>query len=145
MGFHNLVFADEFGPAAFITRARKEGIRDFGACMAPMTAFQILQGLETLPLRMQKHVANALEVAGYLEQHEMVASVSYPGLPSHPDYELAQRMLPKGCGAVFSFEIKGGRRRRALYRKPECFLSFGQRGGCQVLGDTPGKHDAPSG
>ena len=97
VGFHNLVFADEFGPAAFITRARKEGIRDFGACMAPMTAFQILQGLETLPLRMQKHVANALEVAGYLEQHEMVASVSYPGLPSHPDYELAQRMLPKAA------------------------------------------------
>ena len=109
VGFHNLVFADEFGPAAFITRARKEGIRDFGACMAPMTAFQILQGLETLPLRMQKHVTNALEVAAYLEQHAMVESVSYPGLPSHPDYELAQKMLPKGCGAVFSFEIKGGR------------------------------------
>ena len=109
VGFHDLVFADEFGPAAFITRARKEGIRDFGACMAPMTAFQILQGLETLPLRMQKHVANALEVATYLEQHDLVASVSYPGLPSHPDYELAQTMLPKGCGAVFSFELKDGR------------------------------------
>ena len=74
-----------------------------------MTAFQILQGLETLPLRMQKHVANALEVATYLEQHDLVASVSYPGLPSHPDYELAQTMLPKGCGAVFSFELKDGR------------------------------------
>jgi O-acetylhomoserine (thiol)-lyase len=109
VGFHNLVFADEFGPAAFITRARKEGIRDFGACMAPMTAFQILQGLETLPLRMAKHVSNALEVASFLEQHEMVLSVSHPGLPSHPDHELAQRMLPKGCGAVFSFELKGGR------------------------------------
>lgn len=109
VGFHNLVFADEFGPAAFITRARKEGIRDFGACMAPMTAFQILQGLETLPLRMAKHVSNALEVASFLEQHDMVLSVSHPGLPSHPDHELAQRMLPKGCGAVFSFELKGGR------------------------------------
>jgi O-acetylhomoserine (thiol)-lyase len=109
VGFHNLVFADEFGPAAFITRARKEGIRDFGACMAPMTAFQILQGLETLPLRMAKHVSNALEVASFLEQHDMVLSVSHPGLPSHPDHELAQRMLPKGCGAVFSFELRGGR------------------------------------
>ena len=109
VGFHNLVFADEFGPAAFITRARKEGIRDFGACMAPMTAFQILQGLETLPLRMAKHVSNALEVAAFLEKQDMVLSVSHPGLPSHSDYELAQRMLPKGCGAVFSFELKGGR------------------------------------
>ena len=67
-------------------------------------------GFETLPLRMQKHVANAMEVAAYLEQHAMVESVSYPGLPSHPDYELAQKMLPKGCGAVFSFEIKGDER-----------------------------------
>ncbi len=108
-GFHDLVFAEEFGPLAFITRARREGIRDFGACMAPMTAFQILQGLETLPLRMQRHVANALEVAKYLEGHDMVESVSYPGLESHPDYALAQTMLPKGAGAVFSFELKGGR------------------------------------
>ena len=108
-GFHDLVFAEEFGPLAFITRARREGIRDFGACMAPMTAFQILQGLETLPLRMQRHVANALEVAKYLEGHDMVESVSYPGLESHPDYALAQTILPKGAGAVFSFELKGGR------------------------------------
>ena len=68
--------------------------------MAPMTAFQILQGLETLPLRMQRHVANALEVAKYLEGHDMVESVSYPGLESHPDYALAQTMLPKGAGAL---------------------------------------------
>ena len=108
-GFHDLVFSEEFGPLAFITRARREGIRDFGACMAPMTAFQILQGLETLPLRMQRHVANALKVAKYLEGHDMVESVSYPGLESHPDYALAQTMLPKGAGAVFSFELKGGR------------------------------------
>ena len=108
-GFHGLVFAEEFGPQAFITRARKEGMRDFGACMAPLTAFQILQGLETLPLRMQKHVANAREVAEYLNDHPMVESVSYPELPGHPDHELAKTLLPKGAGSVFGFEIKGGR------------------------------------
>jgi O-acetylhomoserine (thiol)-lyase len=108
-GFHNLVFAEEFGPQAFITRARKEGIRDFGACMAPMTAFQILQGLETLPLRMQKHVSNTEEVVAYLQAHPLVDSVIYPGLQTHPDYALAQELLPKGAGAVFTFTVKGGR------------------------------------
>ncbi len=108
-GFHDLVFGEEFGPAAFITRARKEGIRDFGACMAPMTAFQILQGLETLPLRMARHVANAQQVAEFLADHPAVASVGYPGLADHPDHELAKRLLPKGAGAVFSFTIKGDR------------------------------------
>ena len=108
-GFHDLVFGEEFGPAAFITRARKEGIRDFGACMAPMTAFQILQGLETLPLRMARHVANAQRVAEFLAEHPAVAAVGYPGLADHPDHELAKRLLPKGAGAVFSFTIKGDR------------------------------------
>jgi O-acetylhomoserine (thiol)-lyase len=108
-GFHNLVFAEEFGPQAFITRARKEGIRDFGACMAPMTAFQILQGLETLPLRMQKHVSNTAKVVAYLDEHPLVERVVYPGLPSHPDFELAQSLLPQGAGAVFTFSLKGGR------------------------------------
>ncbi len=107
-GFHGLVFGEEFGPAAFITRARKEGIRDFGACMAPMTAFQVLQGLETLPLRMARHVANSQQVAEFLATHPLVESVSYPGLPNHPDHELAQRLLPKGAGAVFGFTVKGG-------------------------------------
>ena len=108
-GFHDLVFAEEFGPAAFITRARKEGIRDFGACKAPMTAFQILQGLETLPLRMDRHVANTREVVAFLADHPQVVSVSYPELADHPDHELARELLPKGCGAVFSFELDGGR------------------------------------
>ena len=108
-GFHDLVFAEEFGPQAFITRARKEGLRDFGACMAPTTAFHILQGLETLSLRMDKHVANARRIAQFLERHAAVASVSHPDLPSHPDHALAQTLLPRGAGAVLSFEIKGGR------------------------------------
>lgn len=108
-GFHDLVFAEEFGPQAFITRARKEGLRDFGACMAPMTAFQILQGLETLPLRMAKHVSNTEIIAEFLAAHEMVEQVSYPGLASHPDHTLAKELMPKGASAVLSFEVKGGR------------------------------------
>lgn len=109
VGFHDLVFGEEFGPAAFITRARKEGIRDFGACMAPMTAFQILQGLETLPLRMARHVSNAMCVAEFLASHPLVGSVSHPGLPDHPDHALARELLPKGAGAVFGFTVAGGR------------------------------------
>ena len=108
-GFHNMNFAVEFGPAAFITRARKEGARDFGACMSPTTAFQVLQGMETLPLRMQRHVENTRLIVKYLSQHDAVEWVSYPELPDHPDHELAKDILPNGCGAVFSFGIKGGR------------------------------------
>jgi O-acetylhomoserine (thiol)-lyase len=108
-GFHDMDFAEEHGPAAFIMRARKEGLRDFGACMSPTTAFHMLQGMETLGLRMQRHVDNTREVVAFLDQSDAVDSVSYPELPSHPDHALAQRLLPKGCGAVFSFDIKGGR------------------------------------
>jgi O-acetylhomoserine (thiol)-lyase len=108
-GFHNLVFLDEFGPTAYITRARKEGARDFGPAMAPMTAFLILQGMETLGLRMARHVDNAVRLAQFLERHDAVEWVRYPGLESHPDYELARRLLPKGAGSIFSFEVRGGR------------------------------------
>ena len=108
-GFHNMNFVEEFGPAAFITRARKEGIRDFGACMSPTTAFQVLQGMETLPLRMQRHITNTRAIVEFLATHEAVEWVSYPERPDHPDHELAKKLLPKGCGAVFSFGIKGGR------------------------------------
>ena len=108
-GFHGMNFAQEFGPAAFITRARKEGIRDFGACMSPTTSFHVLQGVETLSLRMQRHVENTRTVIEYLNRHPAVEWVQYPELESHPDYEVARRLLPKGCGAVFSFGIKGGR------------------------------------
>jgi O-acetylhomoserine (thiol)-lyase len=108
-GYHGLDFAEEYGPAAFIMRARAEGLRDFGACLSPTNAFQILQGVETLPLRMKQHVANARQVVEFLDQSDAVDGVSYPELPSHPDHELAKRNLPDGCGAVFSFNIKGGR------------------------------------
>ncbi len=109
-GFHGLNFIEEFGPAAYITRARKEGARDFGACMSPHTAFLVLQGLETLPLRMQRHVSNTRIVAKFLSEHPAVEWVSYPELDSHPDKELAAKQLPRGCGAVFSFGILGGRK-----------------------------------
>ncbi len=108
-GFHNMDFVEEYGPAAFIMRARKEGARDFGACMSPTTAFHILQGIETLPLRMQRHMDNTREVVAFLDAHDAVEWVGYPELPTHPDHELAKTLLPHGCGAVFSFGLKGGR------------------------------------
>ena len=108
-GFHDMVFSEESTTAAFLLRARREGIRDFGACMAPFTAFQILQGIETLPLRMAKHVDNARRVVAFLAEHPFVASVGYPELPGHADHDLAKTLLPRGCGAVFSFAIKGTR------------------------------------
>jgi O-acetylhomoserine (thiol)-lyase len=108
-GFHDMVFAEESTTAAFLLRARREGIRDFGACMAPMTAWQILQGIETLPLRMARHVENARAVVAFLATHPLVASIAYPELPGHPDHALAAKLLPRGCGAVFSFDLQGTR------------------------------------
>ncbi len=108
-GFHGMVFAEESTASAFLLRARREGLRDFGACMAPMTAFQILQGLETLPLRMARHVENTARVAQFLAGHEAVAHVHHPGLPGHPDHALAERLYPRGCSAILAFELAGGR------------------------------------
>jgi O-acetylhomoserine (thiol)-lyase len=108
-GYHGLDFAEEFGPQAFIMRARAEGLRDFGACMSPANAFHIIQGVETLPVRMQRHVDNARKVITFLDGHDAVSWVSYPELPNHPDHNLAKVLLPKGCGAIFCFGIKGGR------------------------------------
>lgn len=108
-GFHGMVFAEESTVAPFALRARREGLRDFGAVMSPHNAFAVLQGIETLGLRMDRHVANTRKVVDFLLAHPAVASVSYPELPSHPDYALAKTLLPKGCGAVFTFSIKGDR------------------------------------
>jgi O-acetylhomoserine (thiol)-lyase len=108
-GFHNMDFEEESGTRAFLLRARREGLRDFGACMAPMTAFHILQGVETLHLRMPRHVENTRQVVQFLSSNSSVEKVLYPELPSHPDYALCKKLLPKGAGAVFSFDIKGGR------------------------------------
>ncbi len=107
--YHGAVIADVLGPAAFIGRARIVGLRDFGGSQAPFNAFLNIIGLETLALRMQRHVDNALAVAKYLEAHPAVEWVNYPGLPSHPSYANAQKYLPKGAGAVLGFGIKGGK------------------------------------
>jgi O-acetylhomoserine (thiol)-lyase len=108
-GYHGIDFAEEFGPQAFVMRARAEGLRDFGACMSPTNAFHILQGVETLPVRMERHVANTAKVLDFLQRNEAVSWVIHPSLPSHPDHALAQRLLPKGAGSMVSFGIKGGR------------------------------------
>ena len=108
-GYHGINFSEEFGPGAFVMRARAEGLRDFGASMSPANAFYLIQGVETLPVRMARHVENTRRIVAFLDGHKAVSWVGYPELESHPDRALAGRLLPKGCGAVFSFEIAGGR------------------------------------
>jgi O-acetylhomoserine (thiol)-lyase len=108
-GFHGMVFAEESPTSAFLLRARREGLRDFGACMAPMTAFHVLQGLETLPLRMARHIENAARIARFLAGHEAIVRVHHPDVESHPDHALARRLYPRGASAILSFEIAGGR------------------------------------
>ncbi|HEX2888056.1 O-acetylhomoserine aminocarboxypropyltransferase [Vineibacter terrae] len=108
-GYHGIDFAAEFGPHAFIMRARAEGLRDFGPALSPQNAFYLLQGLETLPLRMRQHVANARKVAEFLVANPAVERVLYPDLPGHPDHALASTLLPRGSGAIFAFDLKGGR------------------------------------
>lgn len=108
-GYAGIDFAEEFGPQALIMRMRAEGLKDFGACLSPMNAFHIIQGTETLPLRMERHVQNALKVAAFLDASEEVEWVNHPSVPSHPDHALAKELLPKGAGAILSFGIKGGR------------------------------------
>ena len=108
-GFHDMSFDEESSQAAFLLRARREGLRDFGACMAPTVAFYILQGMETLSIRMERHVSNTRRVIEFLQASDRVEDISYPELPEHPDYQLAQKLLPRGAGAVFSFTLKGGR------------------------------------
>ena len=106
--YHGLAFTD-LGASAFIARLRTQILRDLGACISPFNSFLLLQGLETLHLRMERHSQNALEVAKYLEAHKNVAWVRYPGLESHPDYELSKKYLPAGAGAIMTFGVKGGR------------------------------------
>ena len=108
-GYHGIVFAEEFGPSAFLMRARAEGLRDFGACLSPTNAFHLLQGVETLPLRMQRHIENTAAVVEFLTKHKAVDWVLHPSLESHADFTLAKRLLPKGAGAIISCGIKGGR------------------------------------
>ena len=108
-GYHGIDFAEEFGPQAFVMRARAEGLRDFGASLSPQNAFYILQGLETLPLRMERHMANTRRVLERLQGNPAVAWIQHPELAEHPDHALARRLLPKGAGSIVCFGVKGGR------------------------------------
>ena len=106
--YHGIVFADACGPAAYIVRARATLLRDIGATLSPVSCFIFLQGLETLSLRVERHVSNALKVVDFLSKHPKVAQVNHPSLPSHPDHALYERYFPNGGGSIFTFEIKGG-------------------------------------
>ena len=108
-GFHNMVFSEESTVGAFLLRARREGLRDFGACLSPHSAWLILQGIETLPLRMARHMENTAKVVEFLASHPLVSRVGHPLLESHPSHALAQKLLPRGAGSVFSFDIAGSR------------------------------------
>ena len=107
--YHGLVYTEAAGEAAYITKARVQLLRDIGAALSPFNSFLLLQGVETLHLRLERHSENALKVAKFLEQHELVEWVNYAGLPSHPSYSLAQKYLPKGQGAILTFGIRGGK------------------------------------
>lgn len=133
-GFHNMVFAEESTVGAFLLRARREGLRDFGACMSPHTAWLILQGIETLSLRMERHVGNARKIVAFLASHPLVARVGYPELPDHPDHALAARLLPRGCGSVFSFDLKGNRAQgKAFIEALKLFSHLANVGDCRSL------------
>ncbi|MFM7024945.1 MAG: O-acetylhomoserine aminocarboxypropyltransferase [Limnohabitans sp.] len=109
-GFHNMVFSEESTVGAFLLRARREGLRDFGACLSPHSAWLILQGIETLPLRMARHMENTAKVVEFLASHPRVSRVGHPLLESHSSHALAQKLLPRGAGSVFSFDIAGSRK-----------------------------------
>ena len=136
-GFHNMVFSEESTVGAFLLRARREGLRDFGACMSPHSAWLILQGIETLPLRMERHVDNTEKVVRFLAEHPFVSRVGHPLLESHPSHALANRLLKhgaKGAGSVFSFDIKGSRDQgKAFIENLKLFSHLANVGDCRSL------------
>ena len=133
-GFHDMVFSEESTTGAFLLRARREGLRDFGACLSPHSAWLILQGIETLSLRMERHIANTRRLVACLAAHPMVERVGYPELDGHPDQALAQRLYPRGCGSVFSFDLKGGRAQgKAFIEALKLFSHLANVGDCRSL------------
>ncbi len=133
-GFHGMVFSEESTVGAFLLRARREGLRDFGACMSPHTAWLILQGIETLPLRMARHIENTRKVVAFLAAQKMVASVGYPELESHPSHALAKTLLPRGCGSVFSFDLRGSRAQGVAFIEAlKIFSHLANVGDCRSL------------
>ena len=133
-GFHHMVFSEESTVGAFLLRARREGLRDFGACMSPHSAWLILQGIETLPLRMERHMKSTEKVAQFLATHPMVARVGHPMLESHPSHRLAQKLLPRGAGSVFSFDIAGNRNQgKKFIETLKVFSHLANVGDCRSL------------
>ena len=133
-GFHDMVFSDESTVGAFLLRARREGLRDFGACMSPHSAWLILQGIETLGLRMQRHMQNTEAVVAFLATHPMVERVGNPILESHPSHAMAKKLLPRGAGSVFSFDIKGSREQgQAFVETLKVFSHLANVGDCRSL------------
>ena len=133
-GFHNMVFSEEATAGAFLLRARREGLRDFGACLSPHSAWLILQGIETLPLRMQQHIRNTEKVVEFLASHPLVSRVGHPLLESHPSHQLAQKLLPRGVASVFSFDIKGNRAQgKAFIEALKIFSHLANVGDCRSL------------
>jgi O-acetylhomoserine (thiol)-lyase len=133
-GFHNMVFSEESTVGAFLLRARREGLRDFGACMSPHTAWLILQGIETLPLRMARHMSNTEKVVAFLASQPFVSRVGHPLLESHPSHSLAQKLLPRGAGSVFSFDLKGSRAQgKAFVEALKVFSHLANVGDCRSL------------
>jgi len=133
-GFHGMVFSEESTVGAFLLRARREGLRDFGACMSPHTAWLILQGIETLPLRMARHIENTRKVVSFLAGQKMVAAVGYPELESHPSHALAKTLLPRGCGSVFSFDLRGSRAQGVVFIEAlKIFSHLANVGDCRSL------------
>jgi O-acetylhomoserine (thiol)-lyase len=129
-----MVFSEESTVGAFLLRARREGLRDFGASMSPHTAWLILQGVETLSLRMDRHMANTRKVVEFLAAHPFVSRVGHPMLESHPSHALAQRLLPKGAGSVFSFDMKGNRQQgKAFVDALKVFSHLANVGDCRSL------------
>ena len=133
-GFHNMVFSEESTVGAFLLRARREGLRDFGACMSPHTAWLILQGIETLSLRMARHMGNTEKVVAFLASHPFVSRVGHPILESHPSHALAKKLLPRGAGSVFSFDLKGSRNQgKAFVESLKVFSHLANVGDCRSL------------
>jgi len=133
-GFHNMVFSEESTVGAFLLRARREGLRDFGACLSPHSAWLILQGIETLSLRMERHMRNTQRVVEFLSQQAFVGRVGHPLLESHPSHALAQRLLPRGAGSVFSFDLKGSREQgKKFVEALKVFSHLANVGDCRSL------------
>lgn len=133
-GFHDMVFDEESSVGAFLLRARREGLRDFGACLSPHSAWLILQGIETLSLRMDRHMQNTHQIVDFLASHKFVSHVGHPLLTTHPSHQLAQQLLPRGAGSVFSFDLKGSRAQgKAFVESLKIFSHLANVGDCRSL------------